>query len=97
MENGRLWARNGPRSVSHHLPPYRSKTFLTSGQVSGDDTVYTKVLSTTAKAIIKEDIKSNKYISRRGNREPAYMAPSPNPEDYSHVRVIGTPGRNQRC
>jgi hypothetical protein len=46
------------------------------------------ILSQQAKAIITEALQSNKYADRDDKLEPPYMAPSPDPGDYSRVRDV---------
>jgi hypothetical protein len=45
----------------------------------------TRILSSRARSMINRNIKNGKYNDREGANEPAYMAPSTNPEDYSMV------------
>lgn len=47
----------------------------------------TKTLSTKAKGYIAEGLASGRYAGRKDANEPALMAPSPDPQDYSHVSL----------
>ena len=48
----------------------------------------TKVFTEKAKAIVSDAIEAGKYKSREGVFEPPFMAPSPNPDDYSPVCIL---------
>lgn len=48
-----------------------------------------KILSVTAKSIISEDIRKGTYSNRVDAGEPAFMAPSVDPNTYSLVGDIG--------
>jgi hypothetical protein len=51
--------------------------------VSREDTEYIKVLSEAAKAYISKN--AREFKDRVDEREPPFMAPSKNPDDYSNV------------
>ena len=44
-----------------------------------------KILSEAAVQLIKREIKAGTYSDRAGEREPPFMAPSSDPEDYPRV------------
>lgn len=48
-------------------------------------------MTKAAKSIIVKDFKAGKYVQRANSTEPALMAPSTDPSQYSRVRdgVIG--------
>jgi hypothetical protein len=45
-----------------------------------------KILSPKARYIISKRLEAGEYADREDEREPPFMAPSVNPEDYSKVR-----------
>jgi len=45
-----------------------------------------KVLTVTARNVITKQLEEGKFKDREGSVEPPYMAPNPNPNEYSHVR-----------
>jgi len=47
-----------------------------------------KVLTVTAKNLITKQLEEGKFKDRERSVEPPYMAPNPNPNEYSHVRVV---------
>lgn len=59
--------------------------FSDQSPVSREDTTYIKVLSEAAKAHISKN--ARKFDDRVDEREPPFMAPSENPDDYSNVSL----------
>ena len=64
--------------IANHLTVKRDQT----------PTVVERVLTPAAKAVIKHAHSEGKYDDRNDAREPAYMAPSTEPEDYSLVSEL---------
>lgn len=67
-------------------------------QVRRTGTTQRKVLSPAAVARITADLKSGRYNNTTRANEPAFMAPSANPKDYSLVgyQPSGTPAQCSR-
>ena len=55
-------------------------------QVKRGEVTSKRLLTEAAKARIASDLARGLYEGRENEVDPPYMAPSPNPEDYSHVR-----------
>jgi hypothetical protein len=66
-------------------PLPQSVTILTGDEDGEEHFLSTKILSDCAIAIIKEAHNVGKYEDRVDEREPPFMAPSPDPDDYSLV------------
>jgi hypothetical protein len=54
-------------------------------QVGPEHVKCEKVLTDAAKSIISRDLESGVHKEKKDRREPPFMAPSPNPDDYSIV------------
>lgn len=80
MSAERIWqyVRSDLSYISIHLPTYCHK-------VNRDRAALNQILSKTA----KETIAQGKYNERsKDAREPPYMRPSTDPEDYSQVQCV---------
>jgi hypothetical protein len=74
------------RNVSH--PTHRiSQQLCSTGGEDGENHYKKckKILSPKAKYIISKRLEAGDYADRADEREPPFMAPSTNPEDYSKV------------
>ena len=55
------------------------------------------VLSARAKGIIRAELQKGTYEKRKQAKEPAYMAPDPDPAEYSQVITLPHISFDAKC
>ena len=68
--------------------PFRDEHRLVNKEWDKRDVQTIRVLSKTARLAILRDSEAHRFDNRDSAREPPYMAPSADPNDYSKVSVI---------